>query len=123
MIDQLVFEQTLDFVKRRSRPPPWKHPCGSRIAAWPHSIGPFEGQRWVGGRSLPKNASMLRFAMVCSHHNDSYCRRCRSTVSWPANLAPAAKAELAAMAQKDRLATIHCMRGQREYSLWDAKGS
>jgi hypothetical protein len=33
-----------------------------------------------------------------------------------------AKAELAAMAQRDRLATIHFMVGQLEYSLYDAKG-
>jgi hypothetical protein len=51
-----------------------------------------------------------------------YCRRCRFTVSWPAQLEDAGKAELAVLARQDRIAATRRLRDQFDLSLGDAKG-
>ena len=53
--------------------------------------------------------------------NSIHCRRCRSKVSWPAQLDDGEKATLAARARADRLTTIKDMRGDFGLSLSDAK--
>jgi hypothetical protein len=54
--------------------------------------------------------------------NSIYCRRCRFTVSWPADLDGARKAEVAALARQSRIAATIQIRDQFELSMGDAKG-
>ena len=53
--------------------------------------------------------------------NVLYCSRCRSEVSWPAQLDGASKAELAALARESRISAIRQTQHRFDLSLGDAK--